>query len=274
MRVGVEGGLAVARIAGPPADGDLLGIHRVAHDEVVRGRVRRPAGEQADGEVERAPPGVDRRRAAAVGRAERGEHERGPGRGGEVGRDLRRCRSARAPRPRRAARVHGTSCGVGSISTVARELADRRRARSRVTAAHRAVGRRAGCRARCPSLCSTSASWCCRSSATTIAPGAVRRRQRRRLPAARRQTQRGVLELRARRREHRRELAEHLGVARAACRTSRSIARSRASTSGGWTCEQPIGRPQALTSLAAESQDNPMHAPRSCGSRRSRRAPR
>ena len=89
MRVGVERRSRIARVARPPADGDLLGVHRVAHDEVVRGRLGGPAGEEVHGEVERAPPGVDRRRAAAVGRAERREHERGPGRGGEVRRDLR-----------------------------------------------------------------------------------------------------------------------------------------------------------------------------------------
>ena len=60
-------------------------------------------GEEADGEVERAPPGVDRRRAAAVGRAERGEHERRPGGRGEVARRPAPGRRWRARRPRRAA---------------------------------------------------------------------------------------------------------------------------------------------------------------------------
>ena len=49
--------------------------------------------------------------------------------------------------------------------------------------------------------------------------GAVRRRQRQRLPAARGQPQRGVLELGLRRRERDRELAEHLRVRRGACRS-------------------------------------------------------
>src|SRR5574340_290640 len=42
--IGVERGLGVSRITGPPAHGDLLGGHRVAPDEIVRGRLRRPAG--------------------------------------------------------------------------------------------------------------------------------------------------------------------------------------------------------------------------------------
>ena len=156
--VGVEGGLRVARVAGPPADGDLLGVHRVAHDEVVGRRVGRLAGEEADGEVEGAPPGVDRRRAAAVGRAERGEDQRGPGRGGEVGRRPASGRRSRARRPRRAGRVQGTSCGVGSISTgpPARATAA---SSSRVTSPTGAVRReRRRARAR-PSLCSATASW-------------------------------------------------------------------------------------------------------------------
>ena len=89
MRVGVEGGAAVALVAGPPADRDLLRVHRVAHDEVLRGRVGRAAREEVDREVERAPPGVHGRRAPAVGGAERAEHERRLRRGGEVLLDLR-----------------------------------------------------------------------------------------------------------------------------------------------------------------------------------------
>ena len=57
---------------------------------------------------------------------------------------------------------------------------------------------------------------------------AVRRRQRRRLPAAGGEAQRRVLELRLRWRERDGELAEHLRVARAACRTSPSSRRTRA----------------------------------------------
>ena len=41
VRVGVERGAAVARVAWPPADGDLLRVHRVAHDEVVATAARR-----------------------------------------------------------------------------------------------------------------------------------------------------------------------------------------------------------------------------------------
>jgi hypothetical protein len=52
------------------------------------GGVGRLAREQVDGEVEGAPPGVDRCAAPAIGGAERGEDERRAGRGGEVGGDL------------------------------------------------------------------------------------------------------------------------------------------------------------------------------------------
>ena len=88
VRVGEEGSVRVAGIAGPPADLDLLGVPGVAGDEVRRRRLDRPAGEEAHGEVERAPPGVDRGGAAAVGRAERREHERCPRRGREIRRHL------------------------------------------------------------------------------------------------------------------------------------------------------------------------------------------
>jgi MFS family permease len=37
--IGVEGGAAVAGVTGPPADGDLLRVHGVAHDEIVGGRL-------------------------------------------------------------------------------------------------------------------------------------------------------------------------------------------------------------------------------------------
>ena len=85
--VGVEGSLRIARIPGPPADSHLLGVHRVAHDEVRRRRLGGRPGEQADGEVERSPPGIDGGRAAAVGGPVRGEHQRSAGGGGEVALD-------------------------------------------------------------------------------------------------------------------------------------------------------------------------------------------
>ena len=71
------------------------------------------AGEEVDREVERAPPGVDRRRAAAVGRAEGGEHERRLGRGGEVRRRPAPGRRSRARRPRRARRSTGPPAASG-----------------------------------------------------------------------------------------------------------------------------------------------------------------
>src|SRR6202012_4930402 len=76
VRVGVEGGPGVAGVTGPPADGDLLGVHRVAHDEVGRRWLGGAAGEEVDGEVERSPPGVHWSAAATVGCAEGGEYQR------------------------------------------------------------------------------------------------------------------------------------------------------------------------------------------------------
>ncbi len=53
-------------------------------------RVGGDAGEQADGQVEGTPPGVDRRGPAAVGRAVGGQHQGRLGGGGEVRADLGR----------------------------------------------------------------------------------------------------------------------------------------------------------------------------------------
>ena len=86
-RVREKGGVRVAVIAGPPSDLDLLSIRRVTHDEVVRGRVGWLAGEQADGQVEGAPPRVDGRRTAAVRGAQGGEDDCGLRRSFEVGGD-------------------------------------------------------------------------------------------------------------------------------------------------------------------------------------------
>jgi cation:H+ antiporter len=66
---GEERGSWIAVIARPPADLDLLCVPRVAHDEVPRRRFGRLAREEADREVERPPPGIDRCRAAAIRRS-------------------------------------------------------------------------------------------------------------------------------------------------------------------------------------------------------------
>ena len=234
VRVGVERGLAVARVAGPPADGDLLRVHRVAHDEVVRRRVGRRAGEEADREVERAPPGVDRRRAPAVGRAERGEHERGAGRRGEVGRDL--------------AGVVGRVLVVLVERHGPRHLLRRRvdldraaeargppPARSRVTSPTGRSGVSAT-RSRAPVAVLDDRLVRVQVERDDERPRAVGRRQRQRLPAARGQAQRGVLELRLGRRERHRELAEHLRVRvqRVAGRAPRLVGEG-AATRRAWT---------------------------------------
>ncbi len=83
-----EGGVWVASVTGPPAHLDLLGVAGVAHDELARRRVDGKPREEADGKVERAPPGVDRRRSPPVGGAECRQHQRGLARGGEVRLDL------------------------------------------------------------------------------------------------------------------------------------------------------------------------------------------
>ena len=125
VRVGVEGGLRVFRVARPPADRDLLGVHRVAGDEVLGGRLGRRPREEADGEVERAPPGIDRGRSPAVGRPERRQDLRRPGSRRRSRRRPARGRRSRARSSSSSGAVHGTSCGVGSISTAADEARDR-----------------------------------------------------------------------------------------------------------------------------------------------------
>ncbi len=86
--IGIEGRFSVAGVARPPAHGNLLGVHGVAHDEIVGGWVGRQAGEQIRGQVERSPPGVDRCRPSTVGRTERRQHERRLRGGRKVGLDL------------------------------------------------------------------------------------------------------------------------------------------------------------------------------------------
>ena len=105
-----------------------------------RRRLGRHAGEEAHGEVERAPPRVDRRRAAAVrargarrARARPASPRRStsrPGRGRSVA-----CSSSSS-----SGVVHGVSCGVGSISTGPPSVADRRQHLAR-DVADRPVGR-------------------------------------------------------------------------------------------------------------------------------------
>ena len=74
--VGIEGCVAMPRIARPPADRHLLRIHRVAHDEISRWRIGRQAGEEVHGKVERTPPRIDRRRSPDVRRTKLRQDER------------------------------------------------------------------------------------------------------------------------------------------------------------------------------------------------------
>ena len=74
--VGIEGCVAMPRIARPPADRHLLRVHRVAHDEISRWRIGRQAGEEVHGKVERTPPRIDRRRSPDVRRTKLRQDER------------------------------------------------------------------------------------------------------------------------------------------------------------------------------------------------------
>ena len=154
------------------------------------GSAESPA-EQAHGEVERAPPRVHRRGAAAVRRAVVGEDELGAG--------LRRRgrpppwwgRRSRARCPRRAERSMRPPAASGRWRTFAgvRPTAP---SRSRVTSSAGAVRESA---ARAPSgrpQFSTSASCACRSSAATNAPDPSGAGSGRVLPAARGQPQRAA----------------------------------------------------------------------------------
>src|SRR3954469_25889703 len=55
MREGEERGSIVARISGPPAELDLLGVSRVAEDELVGWRLRRPSREEGHGKGRTSP---------------------------------------------------------------------------------------------------------------------------------------------------------------------------------------------------------------------------
>ena len=206
---GEEGGVRVAGVTGPPAHLDLLGVRRVAHDEVVGRRVDGATREEADGEVEGPPPGVDRRRTPAIRSAQRGEHERRLSRRCEVGGDLRGIVGAvlvvlverHCPRsllrcrvdPHRADEVaHGgqqLACHVGDGAIGGQRDA----VRSTVGVLGDGV---VAVEVQRDDQCA----------------GAVGRRQRQGLPPAPAQAQRGVLQLRLRRGQHRRELAEDLRV--------------------------------------------------------------
>ena len=166
-------------------------------------------GEQAHGEVEGAPPRVDRRGAPAVGGAKRGEHEGGLGGRREVVGRLGWVVGGvvvvlvQRRRPRSLLR-----CRVDLHR--ADEVADRGQ-QSRVTSATGRSGA-SGMRWARPSLCSATASWRCRSSATTSAPEPSGAGSGSGLPPAGAEAQRGVLQLRFGRRQRRGQLAEHLGV--------------------------------------------------------------
>ena len=209
MCVRVESRLVVPGVSRPPADRDLLRVHRVAHDEVVRGRVGRLPREQAHREVERTPPRVDGSGAAAVGRPVCREDQRGLGRGSEVTGDLAgvvvRVLLVGVQRrlPRDLLRCQIDLDGTAQIAHrgqhPTRHLADRpvRGERHPFDPAAAVLDNR---------LVDAQVERDNQGSRT------IRSGQRRGLPAPRRQAQRRVLQLRLGRGELCRELAEDLGV--------------------------------------------------------------
>ena len=168
------------------------------------------SGEQVDRQVERSPPGVDRRRAPAIRRAERGEHQRGLRRAGEVRRRPGRGRSSACSsssssgtRPRDLLRL-----GVDLTSPPRRRTAS---STPRVTSPTARSGVSAT-RSAPPVAVLDERLVRAQIERHHDRPGPVRRRQWERLPAARGQPQRCVLELRLGRGQCHRELAEHLSV--------------------------------------------------------------
>jgi putative spermidine/putrescine transport system ATP-binding protein len=209
MRVGVKRRLAVSGVSRPPADRDLLRVHRVAHDEVVRRRIGRLPGEQAHREVERTPPRVDRSGAAAIRRPVCREDQRGLGRCGEVTGDLAWIVvrvllvgvQRHLPRDllRRRIDLHRAAKLAHRGQHPAGHLADRP-----VGGERNPLGPAAAVlddRLVDPQV-----------QRDNQGSGAVGRGQRRGLPAPCRQPQRRVLQLRLGRRQLHRELAEDLGM--------------------------------------------------------------
>ena len=209
MRVGVEGRLRVPRVARPPAHGDLLGVHRVAHDEVVGRGIGRKAGEQAGRQVEGPPPGVDRCRPSTVRGTEGCEHQGGLGCRREVGLDL-------------AGRV------AGVLVVLVERNRPRHLLRSQIDLDRPPSSRTAPRTLRVNSATGRSgASAIAARPAVTVlddrlvgpeiehhgqSAGAIGCRQRGRLPTPRGETQRGMLELRFGRGQRHRQLPEDLGV--------------------------------------------------------------
>ena len=209
VRERVERRLAVARVARPPAHGDLLRIHGVAHDEVARRRIGGQPGEQAHRQVEGPPPRVDRRGPPAVGRPVRRQDQRGLGRRGEIVSDL-------------------AGVVVRVLVVLVQRHLPRHLLRGRVDL-HRAA-QRAHRRQHIPGDRADRAVRGERDAfgpaVTVLDPGfvepqvkdddqgsrTIRGGQRQGLPSARRQAQRRVLKLRLRRGQLRRQLAQDLGV--------------------------------------------------------------
>ena len=200
-------------------------------------------GEQVDGQVERTPPGVDRRRPSSVRAPETRPARAPPG---------WRPRSSRSPGlviagvlvcPRRAGRSTGPPGASGRSPPGPRGGGRRRAPRgSRLPTDRSASGRHRSTR---PPLCSTTRLVDPQVQHDDERPRTVRRRQRGGLPTPGGQPQRRVLQLRLGRCELAPPACRAAGCGRAACRTSRSTARRRPPASPTW----PYGS-EELTLLA------------------------
>ncbi len=205
----IERGARVACVAGPPADLDLLGVARVAHDEVVRRWLDRVPREQADREIEASPPGVHRRGTPAIGRG--GPRERG--RRASPRRSSRspvRRRTWRARSPHRAVSSTASLAGRGSMCTGPDEVVDR----GEQLAGHLCNGpvRREGDPAGAPVAVLGDRIVTLQIEGHDEGARSVGRRERQGLPSPGREPQRSVLQLGLGWSQRDRQLAEHLCV--------------------------------------------------------------
>src|SRR5829696_402632 len=210
-RVGVaeERRSIIFLVARPPTNLDQLRIAGIAQDEVVPRRVGRLPGEELDREIEGAPPGVHGRRAPPERRAELRQNQRRLSGGREVGVDLVRFVGGvlailvKRDRPRDLLRVRVdldlSRQAADGIQDLAGHLGDRpvRGQRDSDFSPSRVLHER---------LVGAQV------EAGDDRPGTIWGREWVGLPAARRETERGVLKLPLERREFDRELAEDLGV--------------------------------------------------------------
>jgi hypothetical protein len=173
------------------------------------GGCSRTSRKEADGEVERAPPCVDRGRASTIRSTELGQDEGGLGRCRQIGGDLR---GVVVGVDIVLVEWHGPGDLLGFWVDVdpADELADGVEGLAG-DRAHRTIGSQRNAAA-APGTRLDGQLVILQIERHDEAPGAARGRQRGRLPPARRQPQRRMLELRLGWCERHRKLAEELGM--------------------------------------------------------------